>query len=108
MKFVGYEFEHVCNVEPLRDADGVCVRFMPQNRYENARNLPLNRYGAGPFCRFRIPNRFQASGVYTLTADDDLRYVGECANLSARFNAWLTETSPPKIALRADKKRTAA
>lgn len=94
MTFAGYEFEHVCDVEPLRDAGGVSVRFMPQDRYQNARNLPLNRYGAGPFCKFRVPTRFQVSGVYVLTIDNDLRYVGECANLSARFNAGYGNISP--------------
>ena len=67
---------------------------MPQDRYQNARNLSLNRYGAGPFCKFRIPNRFQVSGVYVLTVDEELRYVGECANLSARFNAGYGNISP--------------
>ncbi len=94
MRFAGYEFEHVCDIEPLRDKGGVCVRFMPQDRYQNARDLPLNRYGAGPFCRFRIPTRFHVSGVYVLTIDDELRYVGECANLSARFNAGYGNISP--------------
>lgn len=95
MRLAGYEFEHICDTKPLRDRGGVCVRFMPQDRYQNARNLPLNRYGAGPFCRLRIPTtHFHVSGVYVLTIDDDLRYVGECANLSARFNAGYENTSP--------------
>ena len=94
MKFADYEFEHVCDIEPLRGTDGSLTQFMPQNRYRNARNLPLNRYGAGPFCKFKVPNRFQISGVYILAVDKEPRYVGECANLSVRFNAGYGNISP--------------
>ena len=94
MKIAGYEFEHICYIQPARGIDGSVRRFMPQDRYQNARNLPLNTFGAGPFCKFKIPNRFQASGVYVLTIDDEVRYVGECANLSARFNAGYGNISP--------------
>ena len=67
---------------------------MPQGRYENARNLPLNRYGAGLHCKFKIATRIRASGVYVLTVDGEVGYVGECANLSARFNAGYGNISP--------------
>lgn len=70
------------------------MQFMPQGRYRNARNLPLNSYGAGPFCKFTIPGRFQACGVYVLTVDAELRYIGECANLSNRFNMGYGNISP--------------
>jgi hypothetical protein len=94
MIIAGCEFEHVCNIEPVRDKDGTVRVFMTQDRYQNARSLPLNRYGAGPFCKFKVPNRFQASGVYALTVGDEVRYVGECTNLSARFNAGYGNISP--------------
>ena len=94
MKFGDYEFEHVCNIEPLRGTDGSLTQFMPQARYANSRNLPLNKYGGGPFCKFRIPSQSHVSGVYVLTVDQQLQYVGECANLSARFNAGYGNISP--------------
>ena len=94
MKIAGYEFEHICDIEPARDADGSVRQFMPQSQYKNARSLPLNKYGAGPFCKFKIPNRIQASGVYVLKVDNEVRYVGECAHLSARFNAGYGNISP--------------
>jgi hypothetical protein len=94
MRIAGYEFMYVCDIEPLRDTDGSVRRFMPQDRYRNARNLPLNSYGRGPFCKFTILNRFQASGVYVITIDNQVRYVGECANLSARFKAGYGNISP--------------
>lgn len=94
MNISGYDFHHVCDIEPARDADGSVRRIMPQDRYRNARNLPLNTYGAGPFCKFKIKNGFRACGVYVLTVDDQVHYVGECANLSARFNAGYGNISP--------------
>jgi hypothetical protein len=94
MRIAGCEFDHVCDIEPARDAGGSVRPFMPQSRYLNARNLPLNRYGVGPFCKFKIANRFRASGVYLLTIDGKVRYAGECANLSARFNAGYGNISP--------------
>jgi hypothetical protein len=94
MKLSGFEFEHVCDIEPAQAADGSVQHFMPQPRYRNLRNLPLNRYGAGPFCKFTIPRKFGHSGVYVLTINGRVQYVGECANLSARFNSGYGNISP--------------
>src|SRR5271168_5115398 len=59
---------------------------MPQSRYENQRSLPLNRHGAGPFCRFQIPSGWNAAGLYALTLDVEVVYVGKCDTpLSVRF-----------------------
>jgi hypothetical protein len=94
MKIADYEFERIGDINPVRDADGSIERFMPQRRYKNLRNVSLNKYGEGPFCKFKISNRLQTSGVYILTIDDEVRYVGECANLSARFNSGYGNISP--------------
>jgi hypothetical protein len=94
MKLGDYEFERIGDIEPLREADGSVRQFMPQSRYRNARNLPLNRYGAGPFCKFSIPTGFRFSGVYVLAIVDEMRYVGECFDFSARFNAGYGNISP--------------
>lgn len=64
----GYEFEHVTDLAPVRTADGVIHALMPQGRYANARGLPLNSYGAGPFCKFTVPAGYRKSGVYLLVA----------------------------------------
>lgn len=89
-----HEFGYVCDIEPSRDASGSIQKFMPQGQYKNRRNLSLNRHGSGPFCKFTIPNSFQACGVYILAIGDGVRYVGECANLSSRFNAGYGNISP--------------
>jgi hypothetical protein len=94
MRIAGYEFVDICVIEPQRETDGSVRQFAPQSLYKNARNLPLNTYGTGPFCKFKITSSLQASGVYVLSVDAKVRYVGECANLSKRFSAGYGNISP--------------
>jgi len=90
----GFEFGHVCEIFPRRTAEGSIEIFMPQERYANAKSLQLNNYGSGPFCKFTIPTSYRHSGVYIISVDGEARYVGECTNLSARFNAGYGNISP--------------
>lgn len=94
LKVGNYSFEYIGDITPIRNPDGSVQQHLPQDRYKNAQGLPLNRYGTGPFCKFKIPNHHRISGVYILTVDDDIRYVGECSNLSARFNTGYGNISP--------------
>jgi hypothetical protein len=94
MKIDKYEFDQVCEIEPLRGASGSVLQIMPQSRYKNAATVLRNRYGSGPFCKFRIPNSYRTGGVYILTIDGEVQYVGECANLSSRFNSGSGNISP--------------
>lgn len=94
MEIAGYPFEFICKIEPLRSADGSVLVHMPQDRYKARQIVPLNAYGGGPFCKFKIPNNLAKSGVYVLTTGEDVRYVGECANLSSRFNMGYGNISP--------------
>lgn len=87
-------FKYVTFILAERDSKGRTRRLMPQARYENRDNLPLNRYGNGPFCKFSIPNSYSQSGVYVLTVNDAPKYVGECTNLSQRFNMGYGNISP--------------
>ena len=90
----GFGFEFVCIIEPDLDESGAPREFMPQSRYNNISNLPLNFYGIGPFCRFRIPNFLTQAGVYAVYDDVDLVYIGECENLSKRWNNQYGNISP--------------
>jgi len=67
---------------------------MPQSEYNNVRNLPLNDYGNGPFCKFRIPNGINEAGVYAVLVNNRLKYIGKCDNLSPRWNAGYGNISP--------------
>ncbi|HEY2034350.1 MAG TPA: GIY-YIG nuclease family protein [Rhizomicrobium sp.] len=94
MDIGGHTFEFICDIEPLRDPHGAIQQFMPQSRYAKASAVPINRYGAGPFCKFKIPRSHRVPGVYALTIADALRYIGECADFSARFNNGYGNISP--------------
>lgn len=89
----GTQFHYVCNIIPLC-IDGSPKEFMPQSRYENKRNLPLNKHGNGSFCKFKIPNEYKKRGVYSILVNDYPKYIGECENLSKRFNAGHGNISP--------------
>ena len=59
LKVAGYEFQLICEIKPLKNTDGTVQQFMPQNKYKNPDNIPLNKYGKGPFCKFRIPHPYE-------------------------------------------------
>lgn len=94
LKVEGYDFELICQIEPRKNPDGTTKQFMPQSQYKNLGNLSLNKYGAGPFCKFEISNRNQSSGVYIFTVDEKIHYVGECENFSSRFSMGYGNISP--------------
>jgi hypothetical protein len=94
LRVEGYEFDLIGELAPVRTGDGTLQAFLPQSRYRNAATVPLNRYGAGPFCKFVIPRNYKTAGVYLMVGANRIRYVGECANLSARFNMGYGNISP--------------
>ncbi len=91
IKIDDYEFRYICTIEPERNVDSSVKRYMSQSRYENKNNLPLNRYGKGPFCKFRIPSNYPLSGVYAIVVKDKLKYIGECLNVSLWYNMGLRD-----------------
>ncbi|GHC21217.1 GIY-YIG nuclease family protein [Aidingimonas halophila] len=90
----GYAFKHICDIEPVKNDDGTVREFTPQDRYENTGRLALNRYGVGPFCKFKISRNIARSGVYALVVDEYVYYIGECENLTNRFNMGYGNISP--------------
>lgn len=80
-----WTLRHVGTLEPDRAPGGDVVEFTPQDRYENRSRVALHAWGAGPFCRFRVPGAPAAEGVYVLTSDGEVRYVGEAVNLRERW-----------------------
>ncbi len=89
-----YTFAHVCQIIPTRNPNGSIQEVMPQDRYSNTNNIGLHRYGQGPFCSFRIPNNLPLCGVYVITVNDMVVYIGECENLSQRYNIGYGQISP--------------
>ena len=83
--FAGIAFSYVGPVRPERDGCGEVIAELPQSRFRNQGNLPLSKYGGGPFCRFGLPRGWQQSGVYVLANGYDPLYVGECQDLQRRW-----------------------
>lgn len=90
----GLAFELVGPVLPQADANGRVIELWPQSRYRNIKELPLNRYGQGPFCRFRVARGDKRRGLYVVTIDDESVYVGQCANLDIRWGSQYGTISP--------------
>lgn len=83
--FSGYVFQLIGPIDPERAASGAVREFMPQSRYRNARNLPLNSHGKGPFCQFTAARGLRNPGVYVLILVGQPVYVGKCHDLAERF-----------------------
>jgi len=91
----GIPFQYVCKIIPELKADGTPKECMSQSRYKYKQNIRLHKYGHGPFCRFKIPNRYNGKmGVYVILVDNDIKYIGECKNLGIRFNMGYGNISP--------------
>lgn len=81
-------FEYAGTIEPDREPGGALRLLMPQNRYAKKDTVFLNKYGAGPFCRFRVHTLPHASGVYVYLIEGRPVYVGRAEDLHARFYAY--------------------
>ena len=88
------DFKFICEIKPLTDEYGSVIVFHPYKEYKNVDNKKLNKYGKGPFCKFQIPNGINKAGVYILKINDEVKYVGECENLSSRYNIGYGQISP--------------
>ncbi len=95
-RLLDYVFVHAAVIEPDRGADGALLEFMPQSRYERAKTTQLNRYGAGPFCRFAVKNLPPASGVYALAIDAVVAYIGIANDLAQRWGPQGYVTISPR------------
>ncbi len=84
-QFGRYSFDAVGEIDPIRSASGRIAAEMPQCRYQNLHRLPLNKYGDGEFCRFRVARGWRMAGVYVITDNNAPAYVGECEILEDRF-----------------------
>lgn len=92
----GHVFEFVGDVQPEVGTDGRVLQFMPQSRYKGHGKQRLNRHGAGPFCRFRAAKGVSSAGVYVVTVEGKIFYVGECVNLSVRWGLSQYGSIQPK------------
>ena len=89
-----YTFKSICLIEPEVDDLGMVIKYMPQSRYHKRELVPLNKHGKGPFCKFRIDKSLLVEGVYIICLNDEPVYIGECLNISNRFNNGFGQISP--------------
>jgi hypothetical protein len=94
LKALGYPFNHVGPIDPDRNASGEVKHFSPHLEYTQAATATLHKYGAGPFCRFRVPAHLTQEGVYLITHGQQVLYAGKCDNLAVRFNMGYGQISP--------------
>ena len=56
---------------------------------------PLNTYGKGPFCKFRIHDHLKEKGLYCFVVDKKLKYIGQTTStFGQRINAGYGNISP--------------
>ncbi|QBP43187.1 GIY-YIG nuclease family protein [Paenisporosarcina antarctica] len=89
-----FSFNFICFITPKKNSHDEIQTFFPQNMFNNNESLALHQYGQGPFCSFTISTKSIKEGVYLLKINDDITYLGECENLSKRFNSGYGNISP--------------
>ena len=86
LKIQDHTFSYVCEIIPKLNSEGNVMEIFPQSKYENKKNLNLNKYGKGPFCKFTIDRKYSGkSGVYVILVNNEIQYVGECVDFYDRF-----------------------
>ena len=96
LHLLDFVFMHADVIEPDRGDDGAPLEFMPQSRYRLAETTPLNRYGKGPFCRFKVKGLPPTAGVYALTVNRTVVYVGKTQHLAQRWGPRGYSTISPR------------
>ncbi len=79
----GHEFWSVGPLELRRTPDGDLEEYT----HELEEGIRPNRHAAGPFCVMRLSAAPSAPGVYAIFVDAEVRYIGECQDLAARFGS---------------------
>jgi len=94
LELCGLQFHFVCKIKPELDSSGMPIEYMPHSRYRNVSGIRLHKYGKGPFCRFKIPNDYRKTGLYIVQVSKLPKYVGECEDLTKRWNDGYGNISP--------------
>lgn len=93
-----YKFDYCSEIKPQKDAEGVIIQYNPKDKYNNVKNLPLNKHGHKLFCKFSVSEISSKSGVYALFIDDDNIpiYIGRASNLKKRWSFQQYGSISPK------------
>ncbi len=93
MKIGKYDFEYIETIEPIRENSVIAV-FEPQSKYKNVKKLSIHEFGRGNFCKFKLQNAKDVSGVYAWIINNEVIYIGEAVNFRKRFNMGYGIISP--------------
>ena len=80
-KFGSNMFLYVGSIRPEKNEDGKVKEYthiLPPG-------IRGNLHAAGPYCRFKLSHAPDDAGVYAITEDGEVKYVGECESLLDRF-----------------------
>jgi len=83
----GYSLTKSVHITPEKMHNDDVEEFEPQNRYPKAHLKQLNKHGAGPFCRFAAVGLPSKPGIYVVTVNEELRYVGMTRDLAQRWGS---------------------
>lgn len=79
--------DEIWTIEPDHNSRGGITVYNPLSRFPSRDGLMLHAWGEGPFCRFKIPERFRGlGGVYLLTVAGKIVFAGWSRNLVQRMN----------------------
>lgn len=78
---LGQPFVLVGIIQPKTEKDGTPCIYKPWERYPKAKQKSLNPHGEGPFCRFNVDGLPDTSGIYAVTLNRRLTYVGIAKSL---------------------------
>jgi hypothetical protein len=79
--FGAYYFDRIGGILPARNSAGEIIEYT----HELPGGERPNRHAGGPFCEFKVNPTPDSPGVYVITVDDELKYIGRCESLRARF-----------------------
>ena len=93
-----YTFAFASTLDLRRQLGGAPVLEYPHLRFDNTRNLKLNKHGAGPFVNITLtpPPPPREQGVYAVVADGtSVMYIGQAANtFRQRWQMGAAKISP--------------
>ncbi len=89
--------ELITDIVPESGKKGYPTAYYPCDRFPNRQGLSIHEYGEGPFCRFKIPERYRKNrGAYFITVAGFVMFIGWCRDLNERISRHYGTISPKK------------
>ena len=85
VRLLGYDFFFAATINPENGPDGAPLEFVPETHRTRADTGQRSRYSNGPFCKFVVPSLPHTSGVFVVTVNDGLSYVGIASDFARRW-----------------------